>query len=90
MGSVVGLDWLFASTTTFLFFCMFIMTIGTFAATKQIRASLKVSVLTLVYASYSGNDYLTGILYVTIILIALLLSNQMFGLLFGGGANEEI
>lgn len=90
MGSVVGLEWLFSSTTTFLFFCIFIMTIGTFAATKQVRASLKVAVLTLVYASYSGNDYLTGILYVVVILIALLLSNQMFGLLFGSGEAEEI
>lgn len=90
MLSVVGLDWLFATTTTFLFFCIFIMTIGTFGATKQIRASLKISVLTLVYASYSGNQYLTGILYIVIILIALLLSNQMFGLLFGSNDAEGI
>lgn len=90
MGSVIGLDWLFASTTTFLFFAIFAMTIAAFMATRQIRSSLQVSVLTLVYASYSGNEYLTGILYVAIILIALLLSNQLFGLLFGGGADEGI
>lgn len=86
-----ALEWLYSSPTTFLLFMVFLTMIAAFAITKQLRASILMALLTLVYASFSQVEYITGIMYLTIILIALLLANQLYDMLIGSaGAGEEI
>lgn len=68
---------------------VFITMISTLVATKQIRASILMSVLTLVYSSYSGNEYITGLVYVLIVVIALLLANQLYDLIIGSDSGGE-
>lgn len=91
MAKIQALEWLFSSPTTFLLFMVFITMIATFLVTKQLRASVLMAVLTLVYSSFSQVEYITGIMYVMIIAVSLLLANQVYDLLIGSsGAGEEI
>lgn len=91
MSEIKMLEWLFGSEQTFLFTMTFITMLATFASTKQLRASILMAILTLVYGSYTGNEYFTGLMYIVIVVIALLVANQLYGFIIGSeNAGEQI
>lgn len=90
MAEIQALEWIFSSPAVFLMFMVFLTMIGTLVGTKQIRASVLMAVLTLVYSSYSQNEYITGVMYILIVVITLLVANQLYDLIIGRDRGEAI
>lgn len=91
MAKIQALEWIYSSPAVFLMTMTFITMLGTFGVLKQLRSSVLVAILTLVYGSYSQETYITGLVYVLIIVITLFLANQLYDMIIGSPtAGEEI
>lgn len=89
MAEIQALEWIYSSPAVFLITMVFLTMVGTLVATKQLRSSILTAILTLFYASYSQETYVTGLVYVLVVAIALLLANQMYDLIVGSGTTGE-
>lgn len=89
MAKIQALEWIFSSPAVFLMTMTFISMISCFAALKQLRASVLVAILTLMYGSYSQETYVTGLVYVLVVMIALLLANQLYDMIIGSSSGGE-
>lgn len=83
MGEIQALEWLYSSPAVFLFTAVLVMVVITLLSTRNYKSSLLVGVLTLTYSGFSGNEYVSGLMYVTIIGIALLVSNKVWNSVIG-------
>lgn len=83
MGSITALDWLFSSPAVFLLVAVLIMMMITLLSNKNYKSSVLIGVLTLTYGGFSGNQYVSGLMYVTIVAISLLVANKVYNSAIG-------
>lgn len=83
MGEVQALEWLYSSPAVFLLTAVLVMLIITLLATRNYKSSLLVGVLTLTYGGFSGNEYVSGLMYVTIVGISIMASNKVWNTVMG-------
>lgn len=76
-------DLLFSEPVVFLVFIVAVTTVITMFATRNVMFSAYVGYLTLVYSGYANVGFLTGLMYVTIVVQTLYLANRLYDMLFG-------
>lgn len=85
MTQMQALNWLFSSPLVFLLAMTLICMFGTFMATRQLRPAILVAFVSLMYASFSNEPYITGLFYVLVVVLSILMANQIWDLVIGTG-----